>query len=83
MLPYINFNIIVWFRSACNNNEQHNAEVDSARTAAEKDVTKKSDEIIQQIDRELSFLPITVSFFHLNEFVGMIISPNLELMTFL
>ena len=32
------------------------AEVDSARTAAEKDVAKNSDEIIQQIDRELSFL---------------------------
>ncbi|CAH2059112.1 unnamed protein product [Thlaspi arvense] len=37
--------------SACDNNEQHDAEVDSARTAAEKDVTKNSDEIIQQIDR--------------------------------
>ncbi|CAN8287444.1 unnamed protein product [Cochlearia groenlandica] len=37
-------------RTACDNNEQHDAEVDSARTAAEKDVTKNSDEIIQQID---------------------------------
>ncbi|XP_010505150.1 PREDICTED: kinesin-like protein KIN-5C [Camelina sativa] len=38
-------------RSACNNNEQHDAEVDSARTASEKDARQKSDEIIQQIDR--------------------------------
>ncbi|KAJ4903718.1 putative 125 kDa kinesin-related protein [Raphanus sativus] len=37
-------------KSACDNNEQHDGEVDSARTAAEKDVTKNSDEIIQQID---------------------------------
>jgi kinesin family protein 11 len=38
-------------RSACDSNEQHDAEVDSARTAAEKDVTKNSDDIIQQIER--------------------------------
>ncbi|VVB02333.1 unnamed protein product [Arabis nemorensis] len=38
-------------RTACDNNELHDAEVDSAKTAAEKDVTKTSNEIIQQIDR--------------------------------
>ncbi|CAN7062062.1 unnamed protein product [Brassica rapa subsp. trilocularis] len=37
-------------KSACDNNEQHDGEVESARTAAEEDVTKNSDEIIQQID---------------------------------
>lgn len=58
-----------WFRSACDSNEQHDAEVDSARTAAEKDVTKNSDDIIQQIDRKklLSFSHMTVSFVHLNK----------------
>lgn len=55
-------NITVWFRSACESNEQHDAEVDSARTAAEKDITKNSDEIIQQVDRELSFLVPLVNF---------------------
>ncbi|CAN6843732.1 unnamed protein product [Brassica oleracea] len=37
-------------KSACDNNEQHDGEVESARTAAEEDVAKNSDEIIQQID---------------------------------
>ncbi|XP_010520703.1 PREDICTED: kinesin-like protein KIN-5C [Tarenaya hassleriana] len=35
---------------ACDSNEQHDAEVDSARVAAEQDVSKNSDEIIQDID---------------------------------
>lgn len=59
-LQHINFIVIAWFRAACDNNELHDAEVDSARTAAEKDVTKTSNEIIQQIDREFSFLPMIV-----------------------
>lgn len=48
-------------KSACDNNEEHDTEVDSARTAAEKDVTKNSDEIIQHIDREFSFVPMNGS----------------------
>ena len=50
-------------KSACDNNEQHDGEVESARTAAEEDVTKNSDEIIQQIDGKfsLSYAMISLS----------------------
>ncbi|CAN7103870.1 unnamed protein product [Brassica rapa subsp. narinosa] len=48
-------------KSACDNNEEHDAEVDSARTAAEKDVAKNSDEIIQQIDRMSEDEKVSVS----------------------
>ncbi|RID61728.1 hypothetical protein BRARA_E00857 [Brassica rapa] len=48
-------------KSACDNNEEHDAEVDSARTAAEKDVAKNSDEIIKQIDRMSEDEKVSVS----------------------
>ncbi|CAN6825145.1 unnamed protein product [Brassica oleracea] len=48
-------------KCACDNNEEHDTEVDSARTAAEKDVAKNSDEIIQQIDRMSEDEKVSVS----------------------
>jgi len=43
----------VWFRNATDGNAQHVVEVNSARIAAEEDVAKNSEELIEQFDGEL------------------------------
>lgn len=43
------------FRSASDANEQHDAEIDSARVAAEQDGLKNTDDTLQYIDSEFHF----------------------------
>ncbi|TXG58235.1 hypothetical protein EZV62_016064 [Acer yangbiense] len=45
----VNFDIVC-YRNAYDSNEQHDAEVDTARTAAEQDVAKNSEDLLQHID---------------------------------
>lgn len=42
----------VWYRNATDNNVQHVVEVDSARVAAEEDVAKNSEDLLEQLDGE-------------------------------
>ncbi|XP_010553387.1 PREDICTED: kinesin-like protein KIN-5C [Tarenaya hassleriana] len=48
-------------RTACDSNEQHDAEVDSAKFAAEQDAAKNNNEIIQHIDRLSENQQVSVS----------------------
>lgn len=48
-------------RDACESNEHHDGEIDSARVAAEKDVAKNSEEVVQHIDCKFMILTHIVS----------------------
>ncbi|KAE8098577.1 hypothetical protein FH972_016630 [Carpinus fangiana] len=42
--------VVSHIRNACDSNEQHDVEINSARVAAEQDVSKNSDDVLQHID---------------------------------
>jgi len=44
---------LLWFRNATDSNVQHVVEVNSARVAAEEDVAKNSEDLIERFDGEL------------------------------
>lgn len=54
--------ISICFRSICDSNEQHDTEIDSARVAAEEDITKNGENIIHSLGGKFSHSSLILPF---------------------